>query len=103
MIDITGVDLRQFVKEVYRLSSPQGRGVFRFQDGPLDDETVDRIIANEDRHIAVSMDYVRGRACKMTVFKENDGLAINDSWFDHSDSQLRELLVSVVPQRTTNR
>jgi hypothetical protein len=38
------------------------------------------------------MDYVHGRACKMTVFKEDDKLLILDDWYDHTNGQYRRLL-----------
>ena len=44
------------------------------------------------RHIAINMDYVKGRACKMTVWRENDKLYICNDWYDHSDDDLKELL-----------
>lgn len=95
MIDITGVDLHKFVKEAYALSKPQGLGLMHFQEGALDDKTVEEILSCGDSRIAASMDYVHGRAVKMVVFKKDDRLEIRDSWFDHSDSQLRQLLQAV--------
>lgn len=93
-IDILNVDLLQFVKEVYALSHPQGMGHFHFQLGPLADEEAKAIInSREGNGIAVSMDYVRGRACKMTVWRAADGtLSIRDEWYDHTATDLAELL-----------
>ena len=94
MIDITGVDLRKFVQEVYARSSPQGLGMLHYQDGGLPDAEADAIIARskDDKRIAVSMDYVRGRSCKMVVFRHGDKLEIRDAWFDHTDAALNALL-----------
>ncbi len=92
MIDITGTDLREFVKMVYKLSSPQGLGMLHYTEGPLTDEEVDAILSMDDHLYRLYMDYVNGRSCKMTVYKVNDKLFINDSWFDHSDEQLNILL-----------
>lgn len=38
------------------------------------------------------MDYVRGRACKFTIFRESGKLFINKNWFDHSEYDLEKLL-----------
>lgn len=100
MIDITGVDLRKFVKEVYDLSKPQGLGFLHFKDEPLTDAEVDEIISGEGSFIrssvALGMDYINGRSCKMTVRKAEGGrLEINDRWYDHSDAALSELLKRV--------
>lgn len=93
MIDITSVDLKKFVKEVYALSSPAGLGFLHFKPGELSDEAAQAIIDRGDECIAASMDYVNGRQCKMTVFRKPDGkLEIGDNWFDHSTGQLTDLL-----------
>lgn len=95
MIDITGVDLLKFVKEAYNLSSPQGMGFIHYQEGELSDADAQAIIDVENRNYAVTMDYVKGRSIKMHVRKEDGKLLINDDWYDHSDSQLAELLKRV--------
>lgn len=96
MIDITGVDLATFVKKAYDLSRPQGMGMMHHRPGPLSDEDAKTILDQGTQKIPVSMDYVRGRAVKMTVWKDDDGkLTIKDEWFDHSQRDLDELLKSV--------
>lgn len=97
MIEITGVDLREFIKAAYDLSSPQGMGFIHFQEGGLDDETVDAILEKEktvhlENRVVVSMDYVHGRAVKMAVLRDGGKLFIRDDWFDHSPKQLADLL-----------
>ncbi len=93
MIDITSVDLKKFVKEVYALSAPAGLGFLHFKPGELSDEDAQAVIDRGDDRIAASMDYVNGRGCKMTVFRNPHGkLEIGDSWFDHSPHQLDDLL-----------
>lgn len=92
-IDITGVDLAKFVKDVYDLSRPQGMGFLHARDGALDDATVAQIIAQTERKpLRLYMDYVHGRACKMGVSEKDGKLLINDRWFDHSEHALNELL-----------
>lgn len=92
MIDITGTDLVKFAQEVYALSQPQGLGIVHYRAGELDAETARRLVDEGKGRIALSMDYVRGRACKMTVYKQDGRLEIRERWFDHSDEQLTELL-----------
>ena len=89
MIDITDVNMVEFVKKVYELSRSQGMGMMHFVEGPMSDEDAQSLI-NDDR--TVSMDYVSGRACKMYTRIQDGRIVINDSWYDHSDSQLAELL-----------
>jgi len=94
MIEITDVDLIQFAKKVYELSNPQGLGFLHFTPKPLTDEEAKELVDNwkDDKQFALDMDYVSGRACKMTVYRENGNLLINDNWYDHTDEQYKELL-----------
>lgn len=94
MIKITGVDLVKFVQKAYELSQPQGIGFLHAEPGGLSEDDAKAIISREkpgDR-IAASMDYVKGRACKMVVFREGDDLFIRPQWYDHSVLRLKELL-----------
>lgn len=94
MIDVTGVDLVRLLKEAYALSRPQGLGILHARDGDLPDEDAQHIIARESErsHVAASMDYVHGRACKFAVFKKNGKLFIRRAWYDHSTRDLKTLL-----------
>lgn len=93
MIEITGADLVEFAKKVYTLSVPQGLGFLHAEQGVLEDEDAKDIVSRCSGSIALSMDYVKGRACKMNVRRdENGGLWIQKSWYDHTDHQLAELL-----------
>ena len=98
-IDITGVNLIWFIKKVYDLSVPQGLGFLHFEENPLMGEEAKDILDTwkNDKKFALDMDYVKGRACKMTVFKEGEKLYINVPWYDHTDKQLKNLLESVWP------
>lgn len=93
MINITGVDLKEFIKQVYILSKPQGMGFLNFvETGSLNNCEVEEILSRGLDYAPVSMDYIKGRACKMTVFKENNKLYISDNWYDHTNNQLIDLL-----------
>lgn len=98
MIEVTGVPLADLVRAAYYPSKPLGLGVFHFQPGDLSDEDVAAIIecGKGDRMCAVSMDYVRGRSCKFTVSRADGGkLFIKSRWYDHSDEDIRNLLLRV--------
>ena len=95
MKKVKKLNLIKFVQDVYSLSSPQGMGILHYQPGNLTDEEATKIIAQctDDERLGLSMDYVRGRACKMVVWRGKDGgYELPDSWFDHTESQYAELL-----------
>lgn len=93
MLKITGIDLVKFVQKVYELSKPQGLGIMHFQEGGLPEEDAKDIVANGKKDtVAISMDYVKGRAYKMVVWREDGDLFIRPQWFDHTHAQLKELL-----------
>jgi len=94
MIDITGVDLKDFVKAVYALSVPVGMGFLHATPRPLSDEDAQAIVNSErpDGRVVLHMDYVHGRQCKMVVFREDGRHYIRDDWYDHTPAQLEKLL-----------
>jgi hypothetical protein len=93
MIEVTGINLVEFVQEVYNLSVPLGLGHLHYTDSDLSvDEAMLIIRQSEDYQTAVAMDYVNGRACKMEVFKEDDKLYVRTPWHNHTDKQLEDLL-----------
>lgn len=98
MIEVTGVPLEQLVRAAYNPSRPQGLGLLHFQPGDLSDAEVAAIVdrGSNDRQLAISMDYVKGRSCKFAVARGQEGrLYIKNRWYDHSDGQIRDLLASV--------
>jgi len=102
-IDITGINLIEFVKEVYRLSVPAGLGILHFKESGLTDEEAKGIldIWKNDKQFALDMDYVRGRACKMTIFRKDrrgKEIFIRSPWYDHTDMRLAMLLKAVWPE-----
>jgi hypothetical protein len=92
MINITGIDLVRFAQKAYELSSPQGLGFMHFTPEPLSEERAKKMIG--DGNVALDMDYVDGRACKMVVWRKDDKLEMRDAWYDHSDEQLKQLLAA---------
>ncbi len=96
MIEVTGVDLRKLVQEVYALSRPQGLGHLHYEKGGLSDEETNALIDCEPRgRVILSLDYLKGRACKFHVRREDDKLFISPRWYDHSADDLKELLKRV--------
>ena len=105
-IDITDIPLRDFVKRVYNMSQPVEMGFLHYEPGDMTDDEADAIInRNTDLLVAVHMDYVRGRQCKMFVFQRHPHedrpflvknphvkRYIHARWMDHTDEQLDMLL-----------
>lgn len=94
-IEVTGISLVELVKKAYALSVPQGMGFVHFKDGDLSDDEAKTLIREDDTRCPVSLDYVRGRSVKFSVYREGDRLFIRKSWYDHSDAALQELVASV--------
>lgn len=99
MIDVTGVDLREVVRHAYELSQPQGLGHLHYIPGPLSEDEVTKLLEGRNPRAAelypVNLDYVKGRAVKLSITNEDGKLWMRDRWYDHSDYQLRELLQRV--------
>jgi hypothetical protein len=90
--------LATLVREVYNLSAPAGMGMLHYQPGPLPENIVQEIVENPR---GIHMDYVFGRQCKMSVYKEGDQHYIFKRWHDHSESQPTQLLTALdLPQPT---
>ena len=96
MIDVTNLDIHKLIAGAYNLSIPVGMGMLHYEEGCLSEEEIASLIITNDEVLAVSMDYVKGRACKFNIFKKEGKLLINDDWFDHSPEQLEQLLESSV-------
>jgi len=100
-IDVTTIDPIEFIREVYNLSSPQGLGFLHFREDELTDEEAREIldVCKNDLQLFLDMDYIKGRACKMTIFRDEDRLYIRTPWYDHTNSQLAKLLREVLPEQ----
>ena len=99
-IDITGINLIKFVKEVYKLSIPAGLGQLHFKEGGLTDEEAEKILGlwKSDPKFFLDMDYVKGRVCKMTIFRDRNSIYIRSPWHDHTDMRLTMLLNAIWPE-----
>lgn len=96
-LNVTGVDLRDLAKAAYRFSRPQGLGFLHFEEGELSDEIAQQIIDDGKKYSGggISMDYVRGRACKFHVTVRNGEQFISGRWYDHSEGDLQDLLKAI--------
>ena len=93
LIDITSINLIDFIKAVYGMSVPVGLGHLHFTDDPLTTEEAKRYIQEPNySKVIVDMDYVKGRCCKMTIWEEDGKRYTSKAWYDHTDTQLRDLL-----------
>ena len=108
IVDVTDADMRKFVAKAYELSTPRGLGILHYEQGGLDESEIDAATLEGTMIVdaALRLDYVKGRAVKMTVFdREDTSLAIPDHvgrfiyahWHDHTDAQLAELLEAALP------
>lgn len=94
-IRVPAEKLRDLVRKAYDLSAPQGMGFLQYRDGSLPDQVLDQIVETHNGwNHGVYMDYVLGRAVKLSIERDDEGYFIHDSgrWFDHSAEQYRELL-----------
>lgn len=99
-VDFTGINPVKFIKEVYNLSIPQGLGFLHFEAGGLTTKEAKELLKSweKDKMIYLGMDYVKGRACKMIVFRKEDKLFFRVPWYDHTDVQTEKLLKAVWPK-----
>lgn len=96
-LNVTGVELKELAKAAYRFSRPQGLGYLHFEEGELSDEIAQQIIDDGKKYSGggLSMDYVKGRACKFHVIVRSGELFINGRWYDHSEGDLQDLLAAI--------
>lgn len=88
-------DLIKFVQDCYDLSSPQGLGHAHYNPEPLPANEAEQIVKRSPNgaSVALSMDYINGRAVKMTVHRNEAGsLFIRGEWFDHTKAEFYRLL-----------
>lgn len=93
-LEITGVDLPSVIQAAYALSVPVGLGYLHHRDGPLDPQQAIQIVARADKDF-VNVDYLNGRAVKLTVHRDGERLFIPKRWFDHTVAQLAQLLTDI--------
>lgn len=99
--------LVKLVKAVYDNSRPQGLGFILFDPKPLEDNHACKLISTDKT--AISLDYLRGRACKFEALRiqrdvMRDGVMVSESgvtcfanmrWYDHIAAEIDEVLKSV--------
>jgi hypothetical protein len=100
--EITGVDLVALVQRAYDLSTPVGLGRLQYVPGPLSREDAACLVQEHATRarFAVSLDYVRGRAVKLDVWRADgapERLFLPPEWYDHTDEQRARLLHETTP------
>jgi len=100
-VDVTDASILAMICAAYALSRPQGLGHLHYKSGPLSKEELDDIINQAVEFgqfgddVVVSLDYVKGRACKFTLCKEGDRIIWNLPWYDHTWDAAINLLFTV--------
>jgi hypothetical protein len=94
-IKLGKIDQVKFLQKAYELSKPQGLGFLHFEPGGLSDSEAQKFVKMCSDARGVNYDYVNGRSMKLHIDIENGESFIQDSWYDHTGSQLRELVASV--------
>lgn len=96
-LNITGVDLKELAKAAYRFSRPQGLGFLHFEEGELSDADAQQLVDHGVKYFGggLSMDYVKGRACKLNASVRNGELFISGRWYDHTEDELQMLLAAI--------
>ena len=96
MIEVTHIDLALLAQKAYALSSPKGTGYLHYTPEPITYEQARGLVDNDHRMFPLNMDYVNGRAVKLTVHRDDDNrLWLSDTWYYHTMNQYRELLAHV--------
>lgn len=94
-VEIPADKLREAISGAYNLSAPRGMGFLHSKSGPLDDATIDQIMATGERRQGISMDYVHGRCCKFHTYAVDGRHYTSPRWYDHSTADLIDLLAHV--------
>lgn len=95
MIEITGCDLVKLTQKAYELSVPQGLGFLHYVEGGLSEDEAKSLIFEDEPWGPLNLDYVKGRAVKLNVRSKDGKWFLDDSWYDHTDDQYKELLQSI--------
>ena len=79
--------LNAAIRAAYDLSHPQGMGYLHFNPKPMTEEQAQKIIDDQSKWGRINLDYVSGRAVKLTFYVDEEGHYVIDGegWFDHSD------------------
>lgn len=98
-IAISRENLPKVIAKAYDLSAPQGLGFLHFKPGGISEDELSGILARVDEaettyHKRIRLDYVEGRAVKLTIDYDEgsqqwriDG----DRWYDHGAAEWEDL------------
>jgi hypothetical protein len=98
-INVTGLNVRAFATAAFDLSPPPRLAHLGLAPRQISPDVLDQILADFDEGaqegilLALRLDYVEGRGCKISIWREHDGqLYIRDTWYDHDEDDLTALL-----------
>lgn len=85
------------VQKAYELSAPQGMGFIHFRPEPMEHGDAARIIESQGGPSGLHLDYVAGRAVKLSIRRYGPTwyLEDNGTWYDHSEYQWEQLIAHV--------
>lgn len=102
LVQVTGCDLVVLLKAAFRLSRHQGLGILECVlpgANELTTEEAKNIIEHTSNVIyLLDVDYIKGKAVKLQVFRQNKNDQdwwIDSRWFDHQPAQFTKLMESI--------
>lgn len=108
-INVTGLNVRAFATAAFDLSPPPRLAHLGLAPRQISPEVLDQIVgdfdigAQEGTLLALRLDYVEGRGCKMSMWRDADGqLYIRDMWYDHDQDDLAALLARALPSASAS-
>ena len=121
IVDLTGGDLCKLIQAAFDISRPQGMGFLHYSpDHVITDEEAKEMVTDANigvhltgSHVALNLDYVRGRAVKLTVFLATEEQRKHNliaralpaewthwayaDWYDHSREQMEQIVEAAKP------
>ena len=96
MLDVTGIDLIKFAQDAYELTPLTGKASMlgAKRNGKLSKEDAEKLVEQykDDGEIALRMDKVKGKDCRMTIYRDGSSLLIDSIWTGHTTEDLKDLL-----------
>lgn len=96
MLDVTGIDLVKFAQDAFEITPLTGKASMLGikKNGKLSQEEAYKLVEefNENEEIALRMDRVKGKDCRLTVYRDGKYLLLDSIWTGHTTEDLKELL-----------
>ena len=100
-IDITDVDIEQFLQKCYQFSRPRGFGYLHLDNkhNKISVDDMAMFVSQLRESGSVHLDYVNGRSVEMYIFTRKGRTLINNDWYDHTSDQFDTVLKAVGVER----